>query len=486
MLMEDYLLTLAKIRDGLGFIPGLANITSTFSRREMSGISKLVDAIFRKTYEMGYGFLISEDVISVSRTRNSSLFKIFVWTGTTYLSAEKEEIKNFLADAAIKFGIPEDEARSFKFKDNLFKQFVSTDVSIYSMVDKTTRLKELRIAFLNALVKVSRSGAIEVSKPERDVIPTVILPVEYDADATSPLFDKCMSHAFAEGTVETFYEFIGECLIPFVHAYHMNLQKCSVLVGPPDTGKSVIKSVVQAFFGEENTIERQLSTLTDPDSKYVKDLEGKRICLANESNCTIKDQARFCGLISGEGGEAAVKFSDACTLKDYAKILIIGNEYPRIAKPEEQYYKRLLIFPANHRVGKEQQDSKLAKRIISDEMSGVANHFIKGLCTLLERERYELSEEMKIELGICKFKCRQLAEFISVSGYVATPGKGTTSRARMHEEFKEFCAAHRYSSLSSQEMAEALRSAGFTEKIIDHSNYFEATKDPEHEDGKVI
>lgn len=84
------------------------------------------DKLTRKTYCV----LVIDELIKIANANDWGLATqngfLYVYEGKMWQLTEEPAIKNFLGEVALKMGVPKIEAQYHLFKDELFKQFIST------------------------------------------------------------------------------------------------------------------------------------------------------------------------------------------------------------------------------------------------------------------------------------------------------------------------------------------------------------------------
>ena len=445
------------------------NCTSSASRRDKI-IARIAAAIINA---------VSASGSAIIRAEKSNM--VAYWTGDNYVTPNRDDHRTFLMESAIRAGMNEDEARTKRFLDTLEAQ-VNNMPDMYFKVDRDWRYKELIISFKNYTVYVSPSGQLSFSALTKERLPTVSLPFEYNPEASCPVFENYLRTSLPdEGTRQALLEYIGVCHIPFGHEMEPNLQKCAVAVGARDSGKTVLATILGAYFGGQ-AIHRQLATITQPDTFLRGDLEGKLVCISNDVDQRIANKEIFKSLVTGEPIEANRKHQAAIELTHYARLLIIGNFYPPIFCDDWAFYKRILPIPFRTSIPEESQNPDLAKIIINNELPGIANLVLYHLESLLQRENraFIFSRVMADDLDAYQNNAHHVREFLRAAGYDADQS-GTTSQAQLYSEYSEYCVSKLYSDrlTSSTSFGRALKNLGFTMKVIENQNFFIITRNAE-------
>ena len=193
-------------------------------------------------------YAITKNLLQVSKDNNWNLARaydyIYVFNGAFWKQFDKEQIKNFLGESAIKMGCPDYEAKQWEFKDKLLKQFLS-DAFLEIPEPKED---EVSINFQNGTGKIIDSHFVLNDFEPSDFI-TYQLPYQYDNTAKCPMFDKYLLRVLPdESSRILLQEFCG-----FIFT-RLNIEKCLMLIGGGKNGKSVFFNILNALIGKENVL----------------------------------------------------------------------------------------------------------------------------------------------------------------------------------------------------------------------------------------
>lgn len=94
--------------------------------REKASLKKEDEKVFKKHYLI----ICIEEILTIAKKNEWGLCKsfefIYLFNSAYWSVLDKNVIENFLGDAALKMGIDKYDALHFNFKDQLFKQFISS------------------------------------------------------------------------------------------------------------------------------------------------------------------------------------------------------------------------------------------------------------------------------------------------------------------------------------------------------------------------
>lgn len=424
--------------------------------------------------------LVADDIFSAVSEAGSVIIRegekeIAYWTGTGYVTPSRDEHRTFLKEAAARAGIDKDTASSKRFIDSLDAQIKDMPDKFFD-VDRDTKYDLLIINFKNMCVRIDPWGQMMAWELSQEMLPTVNLPFEYDPDAQCPLFMQYLCSSLPDAETRTaLLEYFGVCHIPFGHAMEPNLQKCAVLIGPRDSGKTVFTNILDEYFGHQAVVHRQLATITQPDTFLRGDMENKLLCISNDVDNRITNKEIFKSLVTGEPLEADRKHKEAIELRHYAHLLIVGNSYSQVFCDDPAFFKRILPIPFRNSIPPERQDHDLSKKIIEKELPGIANLVLSRLVQLLQRHNkdFTFSQEMREDLDAYQNNAFHVNEFLQTAGYEenrSTP----TRQSQLYAEYCSYCSEHRYTDrlTSTHSFGNALKNLGCIMKIIDNQNFF--------------
>lgn len=225
------------------------------------------------------------------------------------------------------------------------------------------------------------------------------IPVIYDPDAECPRFKQFIEEVIPSQT-EFYREWIG---------YHLlrdyRFQRCVILVGDGDNGKSTLLNVQTALLGPDNVTSLSLYKLST-NRFAVAELDGK---LGNVTADIGPDELRHTGTIKmltgGDWMNVERKNRDPFQMKNSAKLTFSCNQLPKTPDETLAFFKRFIVIVFDKVIPKEKQDTKLLDVLSSEaELSGIFNWALIGLHRALERgslrEPDEVMERKELYLAM--------------------------------------------------------------------------------------
>jgi putative DNA primase/helicase len=358
---------------------------------------------------------------------------IYIYNGAFWSEIDKETFQKFLGEAAEKMGVEKFSARFYKFKEQLFEQFLATAYLPTPEVNKNTVLINLQ------------NGTFEISPQGRQLRPfdssdflTYQLPFEYNPKAKAPLFEEYLNRVLPDLECQkVLAEYLG-----FVFIKHgsnaIKEEKALILYGTGANGKSVFFEVVNALLGEDNVSNYSLKSLTNERGEYRAKLVNKLVNYASEINGNL-ETSLFKQLVSGEPVEARLLYGQAFTMRDYAKLIFNCNELPKDVEHTNAYFRRFLIIPFDVTIPPEEQDKSLHSKIIENELSGVFNWVLNGLNRLLEQKKFSDCEAAQQALEQYKLESNSVQMFLSEKEYISS-SKNYKLIKDLYIEYRIFCS----------------------------------------------
>jgi P4 family phage/plasmid primase-like protien len=239
------------------------------------------------------------------------------------------------------------------------------------------------------------------------------LPVTYNKNADCPVFKKFLSEVIPD---ENNRRFIQEWF-----GYHLlkdyRFQRCVVLVGDGDNGKSTLLLVIIAFLGSENVASETLFRLSS-NRFSPAELYGK---LGNVSADIGPDEMKYTGVIKMLTGNDWItverKNRDPFKMKNYGKLTFSCNQVPQTPDETLAFYKRFIVVPFGDPIPKEKQDPVLIEKLTTEaELSGIFNWAYEGLKSALKRgylyESLDIQQKKEIYQNMSKPEYGFYSEYI--------------------------------------------------------------------------
>lgn len=373
---------------------------------------------------------------------------IFAFNGAYWKELNREIIKNFLGNVAERLSVHSLEAQHYKFKNELYNQFLSS--AHFEPIEQ--RSDVVLINLLNGTFEISKDGQALREFNAKDFLPYQ-LPFEFDEAATCPMFQKYLNEVLPEQELQDIVaEFFG-----YIFTKGLKMEKAMLLYGSGANGKSVLFDIMNALLGRENISNFSLSNLLEEHNRAL--IAYKLLNYGSEINAT-KTRDEFKNLVSTEPIQARLKYGNSFTMEHYAKLAFNCNELPKDFDHQNAYFRRLLIIPFRVTIPEANQDKTLADKIIKTELAGVFNWIIDGLKRLLKTEKFTKSQIVKDTLETYKRESDSVACFIAENSYKPVSNDYTLLKD-LYASYRAFCLEDGASPLKKLNFKRRLESNGF-------------------------
>jgi putative DNA primase/helicase len=400
-----------------------------------------------------YIVITVQEVLRVARSLNCGLCRnydfLYSYNGAFWKPIDRENLADFLGEAARRLGIDRITSTYHLFRDQLHKQFLAV-----AHLPKPEAIDdECLINLRNGTFEIT-STKLFIREFHREDFLIYQLPFDYDEKADAPLWEKFLNEVLPDKTRQkVLAEYIGYVFT------RLKFEKTLMLYGRGSNGKSVVFDVVNALLGSENIANYSLTSLSH--EYHRAKLANKLLNYSSEISTRLEADI-FKRLTSGEPVEARLPYGQPFIMTRYARLLFNCNELPRDVEHTEAFFRRYLILPFDVTIPEDQQDKRLAEKIIRSELSGVFNWVLEGLQRLLLQESFTPCEAARKTLDQYRKESDSVAMFIEEVNYekVFERDKATSLQA-MFSEYRTFCMDAGFRAVSSRTFRERLEGLGF-------------------------
>jgi putative DNA primase/helicase len=383
-----------------------------------------------------YLVITIEKLIEIANSNHWGLCKnhdfIYIYNSAYWSDIDKETFQKFLGEVSEKMGVPIFSAKHFTFREQLYKQFLSTAYLPTPQIDKNTVLINLK----NGTFKISTQGT-QLIKFNRTDFLTYQLPFEFNPQAKAPIFETYLNKVLPDkDRQKVLAEYLGFVFIKN-GSNNMKEEKALILYGSGANGKSVFFEIVNALLGEINTSTYSLQSLTNENGYFRAKIANKLVNYASEINGKL-ESSLFKQLVSGEPVEARLPYGEPFTLKQYAKLIFNCNELPKDVEHTNAYFRRFLIIPFDVTIPPHEQDKQLHTKIIESELSGVFNWVLEGLNRLLNQKHFTECEAAQQAVEQYKKQSDSVKMFVDENDYNSSPNDYRLIK-ELYNEYRAFC-----------------------------------------------
>ena len=264
---------------------------------------------------------------------------------------------------------------------------------------------------------------------------TVQLSVNYDPNASCPLFEKFLDEAMGSDAeqVRLIQEMLGYFLIPVNAA-----QKCFVVVGVASAGKSVLLRVLnEILLGRRNVSNVSWQALNERFK--TAELFGKLANIfADLPTKNIDDNGVFKALVGEDYLTVEKKNKNPFSFQSTARLLFSCNNIPKnYGDRSEGFYRRLVIIRFAHAVPAERRDPNLIDKFQS-EADGIFLFALEGLKRLM-RNHYTFSETEKNREELRQYREDSDSVLSFVREYCEVSKDGAAGSTELFNAYKGYC-----------------------------------------------
>lgn len=401
-----------------------------------------------------YSIISIDTVLNVAKSNNWGLCKnhsfIYLYNGSYWSEIDKEAFQKFLGKAAEKMGVPKFSAKYYKFKKELYEQFLAT-----------AYLEAIPPSADNVLINL-KNGTFEINTEGTQIRPfnpndfiTYQLPFEYNPEAEAPIFKAYLDEVLPDKEKQyVLAEFLGFLFIKH-NSNRLKEEKALILYGGGANGKSVFFQVVSALLGDENTSNYSLQSLTNENGYFRAKIANKLVNYASEINGKLESSI-FKQLVSGEPVEARLPYGEPFTLKQYAKLIFNCNDLPKEVEQTNAYFRRFLIIPFDVTIPPEKQDKNLHNKIIETELSGVFNWVLEGLNRLLVQKGFSKCTAAEEAVADYKTQSDSVKMFIDENDYTISPNHYTLIK-ELYPHYRQYCYEDGFKPVSKVNFSKRLK-----------------------------
>ena len=207
------------------------------------------------------------------------------------------------------------------------------------------------------------------------VYPLVVQhPFVFDPGAECPTVDAWVKDRMEDDVAELLFEVLGHCF------YGGESPKMAVhLYGESSTGKTTLQELISALVGKANISRVQPQDLENTFT--AAELFGKRANIVGEVESLTGPAARiFKQLTGGDPIQVERKNQNPFNMKCNAVWLMAGNVYPKTSDRSGAFFKRMRIVDINRPITDPKSRDEVLRTLTTEkEMSGLANHAMRGL-----------------------------------------------------------------------------------------------------------
>ena len=404
-----------------------------------------------------YIIISNEAVLEIAQKNKWSLCMsdgfVYVYNGAYWKQMTKEVLLHFLGKASLLLSVDEFEAKHYRFRLELYNQFLSTAY----LPRPVKKGNEVLINLQNGTFVITPEIQ-QLREFDRNDFITHQLDFAYDVDAKADKFQRYLDRVLPDKSLQMILaEFVGYV---FVKQRTLKIEKALILFGNGANGKSVYFEIIIALLGPNNVSNYSLHSLTNENGYFRARLSDKLLNYASEISPKM-DSTFFKQLVSGEPIEARLPYKEPFLISDYAKLIFNTNILPREIENNEAFYRRFTLIPFSVTIPEEERDPTLSQQIIEEELAGVFNWVLSGLERLLINKRLTHSDVVDKSIQEYRQQSDTVYMFLDEENYTQDIHK-EKPLADLYNLYKEYCIVCGYKGCSRKTFGERLRSLKYS------------------------
>ena len=310
------------------------------------------------------------------QNNSKQMTQFFVYENGRYVLCDKRKIEGIIKKPIEDYNI---EMVSMNKVQEVYNQLLSDRDSVQI---KELNADEHLINFQDGLLKVSPTE-VELLEHTPDIKSTIQIPCAWQAEDTeTPVFDAYLDRLtnYDPQVRQLLLEFVGIC---FSNVQVWRTKKALFLVGPGDTGKSILKSLVEMILGDENCISMDLQEI---EARFgTGNLYGARLAGSSDmSNLAVNEMKILKKLTGGDMLFAELKGQQGFGFRYTGALWFCMNRLPKFGGDDGRWvYNRLLIVQCNNVIPKEEQDKELLDKLFA-ERAGIIKKAVRALQDVMQ------------------------------------------------------------------------------------------------------
>ena len=287
---------------------------------------------------------------------------------------------------------------------------------------------------------------------------TKLIPIDYDAEAECPTFQKFLDSSLPDPEVCDFIQ----TLTGYFLTGKTTEQKVFFFVGDGANGKSVLVRVLRAMLGEYAVIAQEDLLVKQKFQSHpasAAELKGARLATCNEVEGSAQiSEAKVKQLTGGDTLQARRMKENFFRFEPTHKLLMVTNYQPSVSDTDEGIWRRLVLVPFNVVIPSERRDLQLFEKI-EKELSGVLAWAVEG-CRRWQKDGLIIPDAIDMATADFRADNDPLQSFLE-EGCIR---QNRTKKGEFFEAFQRFCINNAQRTPTPTEVSESMKKKGFKEK----------------------
>ena len=308
---------------------------------------------------------------------NSDDYRRFIYENGVYRYISDEEFKGYIKQPIIQYN---ELLLKMSVVREVFEN-LNSDLDTFHVNEQMLNADENIINFRNGILKLD---TMELVPHSTEYYSTIQLPVEYNPkNISTPVFDRFIGELTSNNAEkkQCILEFMGACLS---NVYGYRFKKALFMVGKGNTGKSVLRNLINRLLGTTNV---SGGSLADLEERFGKsNIYNKRVYGSPDLGCiSVAQLETFKNITGGDVIPVERKSKDPFEYQYRGLVWFGCNAMPRFGGDRGDWvYDRMLMVKCDNVIPEEQRDSLLVDKLMK-EASGIIYKALTALKTAIER-----------------------------------------------------------------------------------------------------
>ena len=316
---------------------------------------------------------------------------------------------------------------------------VDTEFQWALRIDKYSREINTNPYLINLGNCIFNTQSWKTQPHDPSILSTIRIGGNYDETARCPIFHRYIGDILPESEIPLIQEMMGYFLVPITKA-----QKCFVMQGKAESGKSTLLYVVQDILlrGTENCSSLTWNELSDKFG--MVQLYGKMANIfADLPSERIKNTSTFKAITGEDNITGQHKFRELFSFKPFVRLLFSCQDPPKnYADNTDGFYRRLIIVVFDHAVPEDKRDGDLKEKLMT-EQDGILMWSLDGLKRLM-KNKWKFSETDRTRLALSNYKSKNSSALAFVQEECVVAPEAECFRQDLYNAYVEYCHANGY------------------------------------------
>lgn len=270
----------------------------------------------------------------------------------------------------------------------------------------------------------------------RENYSTIQLPVNYDAKAKAPRFEKFLDEIYCDDSDRLEKKILTLEMMGYSLTVSCKYEKFALLIGQGANGKSVLLSILVSLVGNKNAAAVQPNQL---DNKFQRaHLHSKLVNVVTEiSENHVMADAQLKSIVSGELSTAEHKHKSPFDFRPFCTCWFATNHMPRTRDFSNALFRRALILTFNRTFKKHEQDKHLTDKL-KRELPGILNLVLEAFAGVIESSEFTEPKSSESAKRKWQLECDSVAQFVEDKCVLGPNHKVTSNDA--FQAYKEWCS----------------------------------------------